>query len=124
MFADPATLSINGTPVSLVRVNQDGYSTEYRLRNSLEEYRLNIRNTSYLDKKRGGRRVDRHNVEFIQEIFPVAPATTSIIRKSYFVLENDVSDSIVNPPLNAAALCNFLTGSSNANLIKLMNSES
>jgi hypothetical protein len=124
MFADPATLNMAGTPITLTKVNQDGYSTEYRLRNSLEEYRLNIRNSSYSDKKRGGSRVDRHNVEFVQEIFPVAPATASTIRKVYIVVENDAKDSVVNPPINAAALCDFLTANTRANLTKLMNWES
>jgi hypothetical protein len=123
MFVDPAALTVNAVAKNLVRVNQDGYSTEYRLRSATDEFRLNVRNSSYIDKKRGGR-VDRHNVELIQEVFPVAPATKSTIRKVYLVLENDTSDTLTDPTYLAAALCGFLTASSNANIVKLLNWES
>lgn len=123
MFADPSVLTVNSVAKNLVRVNQDAYSSEYRLRSATDEFRLNIRNSSYVDKKRGGR-VDRHNIEFIQEVFPVAPATKSTIRKTYFVLENDVGDTLVDPVYIASALATFLTASTNANLTKLTNFES
>jgi len=123
MFADPAVLTVNAVAKNLVRINQDAYSSEYRLRSSTDEFRLNVRNTSYTDKKRGSR-VDRHNIEFVQEVFPVAPATTSFIRKAYLVFENDVGDTLTDPVYVASALCAFLTASTNANLTKMTNSES
>jgi hypothetical protein len=92
MFPDTVTVTINAIAKVLTRVNQDGYASEYVLRSSTDEFRLKIRNTFYLDKTRGGRRVDRHNVELVQTVFPVAPATISTIRKSYTVLENDQID--------------------------------
>lgn len=123
MFADPQTLTVNAVAKILNKINQDGYSSEYLLRTSLDEYRLFIRNTSYLDKKRGVM-IDRHNVEFRHTVFPVAPATLSTVRKTYVVIENQQGDTLADPTNVASALCAWLTASTNANITKLMNSES
>ena len=50
MFADPQTLTVNAVAKALKKINQDGYSSEYLLRTSTEEFRLNLRNTTYMDK--------------------------------------------------------------------------
>lgn len=123
MFADPAVITINGVAKSLTRINQDKYSSEYLLRTATEEYRMNVRNTSYPDKKRNVT-IDRHNVELIHTVFPVAPATLSTVRKTYTVIENQRGDTLTDPVLEAAGLAGYLTASSNANLAKLMNFES
>jgi len=123
MFTDPQTVTINAVAKVLQKINQDKYSSEYLLRSSTEEYRLFIRNTSYLDKKRGVT-IDRHNVELRHTVFPVAPATLSIIRKVYFVVENQQGDTLTDPVLEAAGLFVWATASTNANLTKLMNQES
>lgn len=121
MFADPVTVTINAVAKNLIRIRHDNYSSEYLLRTSLSELRLHIRNTTYVDKKRGGLRIDRHNVELTETVFPVAPATTSTIRKAYAVIENQQGDTLVDPVKTAAGLMGFL---SEANLTKLMNLES
>jgi hypothetical protein len=120
MFADPAVVTINTVAKSLVRINQDSYSSEYLLRSATEEHRLRIRNTSYLDRSRSVS-VDRHNVELIHTVFPVAPATLSTIRKVYTVIENQQGDTLVDPRNVSLGLFAFLTS---ANIDKLMNSES
>jgi hypothetical protein len=123
MFADPTTVTIDGSGKALVRINQDGYSSEYLLRSTDDEYRLRIRNTSYLDRKRNVQ-IDRHNVELTHTIFPVAPATLSCVRKCYIVLENQQGDTLSDPVKEAAGLFAWLTASTNANLTKLVNFES
>lgn len=120
MFADPSVVTINAVAKNLVRINQDKYSSEYLLRTSTEEFRLNLRNSSYTDKKRGVV-IDRHNVELIHTVFPVAPATLSTIRKTYSVIENQRGDTLLDPRYVAQGLFGFLT---NANIDKLMNFES
>lgn len=120
MFADPAVITINGAAKSLVRIRHDQYSSEYLLRTSTEEFRLNIRNTSYIDKRQKVLR-DRHNVELVHTVFPVAPATVSLIRKTYVVIENQQGDTLTDPTNDAVGLLAFLTS---ANITKLMNSES
>lgn len=120
MFADPAVVTINALAKNLVRINQDKYSSEYLLRSSTDEHRLFIRNTSYTDKKRGVA-IDRHNVEIVQTVFPVAPATASTIRKTYIVIENQVGDTLTDPRNVALGLFAFLTS---AKIDQLMNQES
>jgi hypothetical protein len=123
MFADPSTVTINAVAKNLVRINQDQYSSEYLLRSATDEIRLRIRNTSYLDKKRNVM-IDRHNVELTQTVFPVAPATLDIVRKGYFVLENQRGDTLTDPVNVIAGLMGWATASTNANLNKLVNFES
>jgi len=123
MFADPQTLTVNAVAKALNRINQDGYGSSYLLRSAVDEFRLNIRNSTYVDKKRGVS-IDRHNVEFIHTVFPVAPATLSYVRKTYIVIENQQGDSLTDPTYVASALCAWLTASTNANITKLMNFES
>lgn len=123
MFADPQSITVNAVARALVKINQDKYSSEYRLLASDRETTFNIRNSTYLDKKRGVT-INRHNVEVIETVFPVAPATTSSVRKAYMVIENQLGDTLTDPVYIAASLCGWLTASTNANLTKLMNSES
>lgn len=120
-FPDTITVTINTVAKVLVRVRDDGYGSEYRLRNAnVEEFRVLIKNTSFADKatKVG---YDRHSFELTHTVFPVAPATTPIIRKSYLVLENQQVDSVVDPVKHTAGMMAFLT---EANLTKLVNFES
>lgn len=123
MFADPQVLTIAGTAYSLVKINQDQYSSEYLLRSSGSELRLAIRNTTYRDKARNVM-IDRHNVEFTETVFPIAPATLSTVRKQYIVVENQQGASLTDSVADVAALCAWMTASSNANATKLMNFES
>jgi hypothetical protein len=123
MFADPQTLTVNAVARILNRIGMGQGSSEYLLRSATDEYRLNIRNTAYSDKKRGGI-IDRHNVEFVHTVFPVAPATLSTIRKSYVIIENQRGDTLTDPTNVASALFSWLTATSNANITKLLNQES
>lgn len=122
-FADPAVITINGVAKNLVRVRQDGYSSEYLLTSSTEEFRLNVRNSTYADKKRSVM-INRHNVELLHTIFPVAPATLSTIRKVYVVVENQQGDTLVDPVNDALGLLAFLSATSGANVTKMLNQES
>ncbi len=122
-LADPAVITINGAAKSLVRVRTSDYSSEYVLRSTTDEHRLNVRNTSYLDKKRAVT-IDRHNIELVQTVFPVAPATLSTIRKVYAVVENQRGDTLTDPLNVALGLLTFMSASSGANVTKMLNMES
>lgn len=123
MFADPQTLTVNTVAKILPKIGQGDGTSEYLLRSTTDEYRLNIRNTTYTDKKRSVL-VDRHNVEFVHTIFPVSPATLSTVRKTYLVMENQRGDTLADPVHVASAICAWLTATTNANLTKLVNYES
>lgn len=123
MFADPQTLTVNSVAKALNRISSGQGSSEYLLRSATEEFRLNIRNTSYTDKKRQVV-IDRHNVESVHTVFPVAPSLVSQVRKTYFVIENQRGDTLTDPVYLASALFTWATASSNANTTKLINYES
>lgn len=121
MFADTLAITIDGVAKTLVRVNQDKYSSEYRLMESAGEYQLSLRNTRYnANGNRVGVQVNRHNVEFIHTIYGVDGAA-SIVRKCYFVFENDMHDELVMPAKTAVGVLAFGTL---ANLTKLVAWES
>nr|UJQ85544.1 MAG: hypothetical protein 2 [Leviviridae sp.] len=122
MFADPAALTINAVAKNLVKINQDGYSSEYLLRSTTDEFRLRIRNASRTEKA-SGIKIDRHNVELIQTVFGTAPAP-NVTRKVYVVIENQQGDTLTDPTNVAVGLLSWLTASSAANITKLMNFES
>lgn len=116
-FSDPQSITINAIAKSLVRINQDGYSSEYFLRETLGEITMKLRNTSF---QRDGQTIDRHNVEITQTIYATA-TVPSITRKAYSVIENSRSDT----PGDAVFLALALAGwSTSGNLTKLVNRES
>jgi len=121
MFADTLTGTINSVANVMVRVNQDGYSSEYRLKETDGEFRLRLRNSSYVDKTRGGQVVNRHNVELIHTVYAVAPATFPYIRKTYAVFEDDRGDTIATCAKEVVGTLALLT---EANVTKLENWES
>jgi hypothetical protein len=121
MFADPLVITINAVAKNLIRINQDGYSSEYLLKEATGEYRARIRNSSYTDKNRGGKVVDRHNIELTYTIYPVAPAVFPTIRKDYHVFEMDVGDDAALSAKLVAGLSAFVT---EANATKMINFES
>lgn len=122
MFSDTQTITINGVATILNRIGSSGNSSEYLKRTATEEFRLNIRNSSYTDKKRAVL-MDRHNVEFLHTIFGIAPAVDTK-RKTYFVFENQKGDTLDGPVFDAAGLLNWGIATSNAALTKLVNYES
>ncbi|DAD50264.1 TPA_asm: coat protein [ssRNA phage Gerhypos.4_9] len=119
MFADPQSVTINSVAKSLVKINQDQYSSEYALRTATEDYRLRIRNTSYRPK---GSSVlfDRHNAELVHTVFATSTAP-AFVRKTYVVVENQQGDTLTDPGYIAQGLFAWLTS---ANVTKLMNFES
>lgn len=122
MFADTISITINGAAKVLSRINQDGYSSEYRLRETTGNFTLRIRNTSFSDKTRSGVKVDRHNCELTEILYAVAPATIDTKRKCFVTFEHDTTDSVTGPvKLSFGLVNNFLT---EPNLTKLVNFES
>lgn len=123
MFADPQTVTIGGVAQAMNKINQDQYSSEYLLVTSTHEHRLRIRNTNHKDKVRGVP-ISRHNVELVVTAYPVAPATLSVARKFYFVIENQQGDTLDDVARVAEGICNWAIAGNRANLLKLMNYES
>lgn len=114
------TLTINdGESRVLVKINQDGYSSEYLLRTSTSEYRAKIRH-SRTKATALSQSYDRHNFEIVKTVF--ADGTDpEYHQKFYFVLERLASDSAV---ALADSIADLAIASSNAFLISLEGWES
>lgn len=121
MFADTITITINSVAKVLSRINQDSYSSEYFLRETTQDFRLKLRNSTYTDKARGGKKIDRHNVELVQTIYAVSPAVYNTVHKAYAVFENEQGVAIVDSAKFTAGTYAFLT---EANITKMLNFES
>lgn len=111
------TVTVNGVAKVLNRISDDGYTSEYLLRGTLDEFRVKIRHSSYSDAKRQ-KSVERHNVELTQTIYPVSPATVNTVRKAYSVFENDTGDVTADVVFLDAGLVGILT---NTHLTELTN---
>jgi len=122
MLTDPMTVTIDGDPSDLNKINQDGYSSEYLLVSPTGELRVRVRNSSFFDRPANVTR-NRHNVELSQTVYSAGTAP-AIIRKAYVVFENQQGDTLEDPVNIAAALCGLLTSSSNLVLNKVINFES
>jgi len=109
MFSNTIAVTIDGVAKTLVRIKEQDYSSEYYLRETTQDFVLRIRNTTYADKTRGGKSVDRHNVELINTVFPVSPATISVVRKTYIVFENDIGDTVDHVVDLVLGFADFLT---------------
>lgn len=121
-FADPAVVTINAVARNLVRVNQDGFGSTYRLRSATDDYQMIVKNSSYTDKKTG-QLIDRHSVDLMHTVFATTTAP-AIRRHVYTVIENQQGDTLTDPRDVAVGLLSFLTASTGANVTKLMNFES
>lgn len=121
MFSDPLTITLGGTDHQLIRINQDGYSSEYLKVDGTKEYRMRIRHTSYVDSKRGGVKVDRHNAELVVTIFNADSSVPPTVRKTYLVFEGDKGDVTATVAATADGFSDWFT---NVNIGKMINWES
>lgn len=120
MFANDFVIDFNGTSRTLTKINQDKYSSEYLYRSSIEEMRLFIRHSSYIPKG-SNQKTDRHNLELVWIVYPVAPSTTPLVQKTYAVMEKGYSDVRA---LNVDHVLGFAGVLNETNIPKLFNWES
>lgn len=125
MFAETLTFTdIHGAEdIVLNRVNQDKYSSEYRLLTDAKLYRLFIRNTTRVDRLTKVS-YDRHNVEMTEQVFPAVVGELSITRKAYFTFEVQQGDVVASSVQLPAGLLAWAIASSAAVLTKLAGFES
>jgi len=115
MLGDTLTVTINAVAKTLIKVNQDKYSAEYRLRETDGVYTMNVRHSSYSNGN--GQTVDRHNVELIHDLYAVAPATVGISHKSYLTFELPRSDTSAVPQNHVVGFAALFTGAFTGKLI-------
>jgi hypothetical protein len=114
MLGDTLVLPQAGGDITLKKINQDGYSSEYRFTDSTSRYNAKIRHS----KVNNGQ--DRHNLEVVQTIFE-AGDVAEYERKFYFVLEHKPGDTSV---ALADAVADKVILTANALLVGLIGWES
>lgn len=86
-------LPLSSGSVTLQKINQDNYASEFFYKDSTHQYQLRIRHS---ESKQDGVIYDRHNVELVETIF-ATPTVPEYRRKTYFVIEQLPADvSVVN----------------------------
>lgn len=123
-FADPTVVTINAVAKNLVRIDSGNLVSQYRLRSATDNFDLYVRNNGTRKDKITGAVWDRHNIQLVHTVFPVAPATTSIVRMCSVTFENQQGDTLADPLNMIVGLLNLLTASSGANISKMLNGES
>lgn len=114
------TYVLDGTvDITVTRVNQDSYGSEYRFRDATSETRMRIRHSVVKATATAVQR-DRHNVEITQTIF-ATDDVPEYIRKAYIVYEHKPGDTDLDV---WKYVCAFCTESSFAKMANLMNWES
>lgn len=115
-IADPLVIGFaTSGNKSLNRINQDGYSSEYLLREPLVEYRVKIRHSTRKANS-AGQVYDVHNVELVRKTF-AAGAVPEFYEKFYFVMERLPEQAGEEVP---DAIADLLIASANA-FIKSLN---
>lgn len=119
MFPNTISITWAGAPgVTLTRVNQDAYSSEYRAKkDDGASFVMSIRHSKYIDKTRAGVSVDRHNVELVYTK-PNADLPGGLLRtKAYSVFEADTVVSAGEPGWAVQSISDFLDGDNIARLL-------
>nr|URG16498.1 MAG: coat protein [Leviviridae sp.] len=119
MLGNTLVLPYGAGGYTLVKINQDGYSSEYLFRDATRQITARIRHTK--TKASSNRpQYDRHNVEVVEIVFATAEVA-QFERKFYWVLEqlpSDLSDDV------AVGLCTLTTAESAAFLASVLGWES
>lgn len=89
-IANPLVVAYDGNNISMNRINQDSYGSEYYFRSTTEDFRVKIRHQT---EKVGldGVVMERHNVELTHTVFSVTPGVADTVEQIYFVLRNPKS---------------------------------
>lgn len=119
MLGNTLVLPQVGGDITLIKINQDTYSSEYLFKNSTVQYRARIRHTK-TNPTNGRPAYDRHNFEVVQTIF-AAGEVAEYERKFYFVLEVLPSETSLALP---DAVADLMILTSNAFLTSLLAWES
>jgi ABC-type phosphate transport system substrate-binding protein len=119
MFGNTFVLPHADGNITAVKINQDGYSSEYLAKSSLYEMRVRIRHTKVKATANSAEK-DRHNVEILRTVY-AAGEVPEYTRKVYIVVEGKPSDSDVK---DVDALADWLIATANANVTSLLAWES
>jgi hypothetical protein len=107
-FGDTITITINSVDKILKKINQDGYSSEYLLRDTDREFSLRIRNSK--DKAVvNGFPQERHYITFTETIYEVVGTSPAYSRTITSTLLFDKTDVKADALLSFVGFVGFLT---------------
>lgn len=117
MLGNTITLNLGtiADPVALVltKINQDQYSSEYRLKESDREHVVLVRHAKEKNKLKG-KEVERHNVTYTQNIFPTELAPQGETIQSSAVIRNAPEMPNASVEIVANAVAFFVSDNSGA----------
>lgn len=119
MFGNTLVLPLSTGNVTAIKINQDGYSSEYLAKGTLSEYTVRIRH-SKTKATASKPSYDRHNMEIVETVYATA-TVPEYTKKVYIVLEHLPS---VQEVVLVDGLADWLIATANANVISLNNWES
>jgi hypothetical protein len=119
MLGNTLVLPLSSGNITLVKINQDGYSSEYLFRDADHQFTARVRHTK-TTKTATRASYDRHNFEVVETIFADGDVA-EYERKFYFVLEQLPQDPSV---VNADGVADLCIATSNAFLVALLGWES
>lgn len=114
MFGNTFVIPHADGNITAVKINQDGYASEYLAKASLYEVTVRVRHskTKATAEKPA---YDRHNVEIVQTVYEAA-GVAEYQRKVYIVLESLPGDADVKL---TDALADWLIATANSNVVSL-----
>lgn len=114
------TLTINGNAKVLVKINQDNFGSQYYLRETLQEFTVNVRHSKESPNTKTGIQYDRHNVELVHTVFPTetVPARSRVV---YLVARNTRDDDYGAVGEDMAGFVDFFDGTTISNLLAWIN---
>jgi len=123
MLGSTFVLALTSGSKTLPLVNQDGYSSEYYLRESLVSYRVQVRHSNFT---KAGLTYDRHNVTATRTTFATAtaPEIENTVSYTHSVTPGDTFVEVGNALVGWVETSVSVTAATNANLIKLLGWES
>jgi hypothetical protein len=120
MLGNTLVLPVAGGSITMVKINQDGYSSEYLFKDATARWTARIRHTQTSITAKRPVSYDRHNFEVVQTVF-AAGGVDEFERKFYFVIEQLPGDTTFAIP---DATADLVIASSNAFVTSLLGWES
>lgn len=119
MVSDPLVLTIAGVAISLNKINQDKYESEWFFQDSLTSYRAKIRH-SRMKMEDDGRQKERHNFQIVKTTFATATAPQDVDEQSFTLVKYPGNVS-VSVGLAVGVLCAASSGAFLTQLLQWQN---
>lgn len=108
MIGDTLTFDYAGGTLTLTKITEGGYSSEYLLKEASAEFRLQIRHS----KENGvsnGIALDRHNVTLTRQVYPDSEFPNGLFYQAYIVIRTPRADQGIDTDYLATALADLLS---------------